>query len=155
MYDLDHKILRALQQDAGRKNSDLSKNLGVAPSTMLERVRRLKERGYFDGYRAIINPEKLGYTIQALISVSLSEHSTETIRPFEKAVKKIPNILTCYHVTGRFDYIIQVVAKNLKHLGLLVKEHIASIPGVGKTETFIVFSEIKKENGYPFENINK
>jgi len=155
MDDLDHKILRALQKDAGRKNADLAKNLGVAPSTMLERVRRLKERGYFDGYRAIINPEKLGYTIQALISVSLSEHSTETIRPFEKAVKKIPNILTCYHVTGRFDYIIQVVAKNLNHLGLLVKEHIASIPGVGKTETFIVFSEIKKENGYPFEDIDK
>ena len=155
MDDLDHKILRALQKDAGRKNADLAKDLGVAPSTMLERVRRLKERGYFDGYRAIINPEKLGYTIQALISVSLSEHSTETIRPFEKAVKKIPNILTCYHVTGRFDYIIQVVAKNLNHLGLLVKEHIASIPGVGKTETFIVFSEIKKENGYPFENIDK
>ncbi len=155
MDDLDHKILRALQKDAGRKNADLAKDLGVAPSTMLERVRRLKERGYFDGYRAIINPEKLGYTIQALISVSLSEHSTETIRPFEKAVKKIPNILTCYHVTGRFDYIIQVVAKNLNHLGLLVKEHIASIPGVGKTETFIVFSEIKKENGYPFEDIDK
>lgn len=155
MDDLDHKILRALQKDAGRKNADLAKDLGVAPSTMLERVRRLKERGYFEGYRAIINPEKLGYTIQALISVSLSEHSTETIRPFEKAVKKTPNILTCYHVTGRFDYIIQVVAKNLNHLGILVKDHIASIPGVGRTETFIVFSEIKKENGYPLEDIDK
>ncbi len=155
MDSLDRKILRALQKDARRKNADLAKDLGVAPSTMLERVRRLKERGYFDGYRAIINPEKLGYTIQALISVSLSEHSTETIRPFEKAVKQIPNILTCYHVTGRFDYIIHVVAKNLNHLGLLVKEQIASIPGVGKTETFIVFSEIKKGNGYPLENIDK
>ncbi len=155
MDDLDHKILRALQKDARRKNADLAKDLGVAPSTMLERVRRLKERGYFDGYRAIINPEKLGYTIQALISVSLSEHSTETIRPFENAVKKIPNILTCYHVTGRFDYIVHVVAKNLQHLGLIVKEKIAFIPGVGKTETFIVFSEIKKENGYPLEDFDE
>jgi len=152
--DLDRNILEALQTDARRKNADLAKDLGVAPSTMLERVRRLKERGYFDGYRAIINPEKLGYTIRALISVSLSEHSTETIRPFEAAVKKIPNILTCYHVTGRFDYIVYVVAKNLNHLGLLVKEQIASIPGVGKTETFIVFSEIKKENGYPLEALD-
>lgn len=154
MDDLDRKILRALQQDARRKNTDLAKDLGVAASTMLERVRRLEERGYFDGYRAIINPEKLGYTIQALISVSLSEHSAETIRPFESSVKEIPNILTCYHVTGRFDYIIHVVAKNLNHLGLLVKEHIAAVPGVGKTETFIVFSEIKKENGYPLENMD-
>jgi Lrp/AsnC family transcriptional regulator, leucine-responsive regulatory protein len=155
MDDLDRKILRAFQKDARRKNADLAKDLGVAPSTMLERVRRLKERGYFDGYRAIINPEKLGFSIQALISVSLSEHSTETIRPFEEAVKKISNILTCYHVTGRFDYIAQVVAKDLTHLGLIVKEHIASIPGVGKTETFIVFSEIKKENGYPLEDADQ
>ena len=154
MDDLDRRILEALQKDARRKNADLAKDLGVAPSTMLERVRRLKERGYFDGYRTIINPEKLGYTIRALISVSLSEHSTETIRPFETAVKKMPNILTCYHVTGRFDYIVYVVAKNLNHLGLLVKEQIASIPGVGKTETFIVFSEIKKENGYPLEMLD-
>ena len=151
----DRQILECLQADGRMSNVALAKKVNLTTTPCLERVRRLKERGYFDGYRAIINPEKLGYTIQALISVSLSEHSTETIRPFEKAVKKIPNILTCYHVTGRFDYIIQVVAKNLNHLGLLVKEHIASIPGVGRTETFIVFSEIKKDNGYPFEDIDK
>jgi Lrp/AsnC family leucine-responsive transcriptional regulator len=59
--------------------------------------------------------------------------------------------MTCYHVTGRFDYILQVVAKNLKELGILVKEKIASLPGVGKTETFLVFSEIKNDNGYPLD----
>jgi len=118
---------------------------------MLERVRRLEERGYLSGFKAIVNPEKLGLDVQALISVSLGQHSTQTIRPFEQAVKSIPNIMTCYHVTGRFDYILQVVAKNLKELGILVKEQIASLPGVGKTETFLVFSEIKNDNGYPLD----
>lgn len=155
MDALDRKILRALQEDARRKNADLARDLGVAPSTMLERVRRLEERGYFSGYRAVVNPEKLGLSVQAFVSVSLSGHSTETIRPFEKTVKKIPNILTCFHVTGRFDYILHVVAKNLNHLGLLVKEKIASIPSVGRTETFIVFSEIKQDNGYPVEKLEE
>jgi len=151
MDKLDRNILRALQKDARVKNADLARQLGVAPSTMLERVRRLEERGYLNGFKAIVNPEKLGLDVQALISVSLGQHSTQTIRPFEQAVKSIPNIMTCYHVTGRFDYILQVVAKNLKELGLLVKEQIASLPGVGKTETFLVFSEIKNDNGYPLD----
>ena len=149
MDHLDREILRALQLDARIKNAELARDLGVAPSTMLERVRRLEERGYFKGFRAIVNPEKLGWTVQAMVSVSLGQHSTNTIRPFEEAVKSIPNILTCYHVTGRFDYILHVVAKNLNQLGILVKERIASMPGVGKTETFLVFSEILNDQGYP------
>ena len=151
MDTLDRKILRALQQDARVKNTDLARQLGVAPSTMLERVRRLEERGYFIGFKAMVNPEKLGLGVQAIVSVSLGQHSTKTIRPFEQAVKSVPNIMVCYHVTGRFDYILHIVAKNLKELGILFKEQIASMPGVGKTETFLVFSEIKNGNGYPVD----
>ena len=151
MDALDQKILAALQRDARIKNADLARELGVAASTMLERVRRLEERGYFNGFKAVVNPEKLGLTVQAMVSVSLGRHSTNTIRPFEQAVKSIPHILVCYHVTGRFDYILHVVAKNLNHLGLLVKEQIASIAGVDKTETFLVFSEIKNDGGYPLD----
>jgi Lrp/AsnC family leucine-responsive transcriptional regulator len=149
MDNLDRQILQALQKDARVKNADLARKLGVAPSTMLERVRRLEERGYLNGFKAIVDPEKLGLGVQALISVSLGQHSTKTIRPFEQAVKSIPNIMVCYHVTGRFDYMLHIVAKNLKELGILVKEQIASLPGVGKTETFLIFSEIKNDNGFP------
>ena len=149
MDNLDRQILQALQKDARVKNADLARQLGVAPSTMLERVRRLEERGYLNGFKAIVDPEKLGLGVQALISVSLGQHSTKTIRPFEQAVKSIPNIMVCYHVTGRFDYMLHIVAKNLKELGILVKEQIASLPGVGKTETFLIFSEIKNDNGFP------
>ena len=155
MDTLDRKILRALQKNARVKNADLARQLGVAPSTMLERVRRLEERDYISGFKAIVNPEKLGWGIQALVSVSLGQHSTKTIGPFELAVKSIPNIMVCYHVTGRFDYIFHIVAKNLKELGILVKEQIAALPGVGKTETFLVFSEIKNDNGYPLEQAEK
>jgi Lrp/AsnC family leucine-responsive transcriptional regulator len=151
MDTLDRKILEALQQDARRKNADLAKGLGVAPSTMLERIRRLENRGYIKSFRAIVNREQLGLTVQALVSISLTQHTTGTIRPFEKAVKTIPYVLVCYHVTGRFDYILHIVAKNLDHLGVLIKERIAAIEGVGRTETFLVFSEIKSDQGYPLD----
>jgi Lrp/AsnC family leucine-responsive transcriptional regulator len=64
-------------------------------------------------------------------------------------------IRACYHVTGRFDYLLHVVAMDLDHLGRLVKEDIAALPGVGRTETHIVFSEIKSDKGLPVEEALK
>ena len=122
---------------------------------MLERVRRLEERGYFKGFRALLNPKKLGYGVQALVSVSLAAYRTKTIHPFEEGVRRIPYVRVCYNVSGRFDYILLVVAKDVDHLGALVKEQIASLPGVDRTETFIVFSEIKSDEGYPIPEEKK
>lgn len=155
MDDTDRRILESFQADARSKNVDLARELGIAPSSMLERVRRLEERGYFKGFRALLNPEKLGYSVQALVSVSLAAYRTKTIRPFEEGVRQIPYVRVCYHVSGRFDYILLVVARDVDHLGALVKEQIASLPGVDRTETFIVFSEIKGDEGYPIPEKGK
>ena len=149
MDRIDRILLASLQADARCRNADLARELGVAPSSMLERVRRLEERGYFRGFRALLNPEKLGYTVQAWVSVSLAAYRTKSIRPFEEGVGQIPYVRVCYNVSGRFDYVLLVVARDVDHLGALVKEKIASLPGVDRTETFIVFSEIKSDEGYP------
>jgi Lrp/AsnC family leucine-responsive transcriptional regulator len=155
MDQIDRKILAFLQADARRRNTDLARELGVAPSSMLDRVKRLEERGYFKAFRAILDPEKLGYNVQALVSVSLVQHKANTIRPFEKEVHQIPYVRVCYHVSGRFDYFLLVVARDLDHLVSLVKGQIARLPGVGRTETFIIFSEIKSDGGYPIEEEEK
>lgn len=155
MDDIDRRLLASFQADARCRNADLARELGVAPSSMLERVRRLEERGYFKGFRALLNPKKLGYSVQALVSVSLAAYRTKTIRPFEDGVRQIPYVRVCYHVSGRFDYILLVVARDVDHLGALVKQEIASLPGVDRTETFIVFSEIKNDEGYPIPEEEK
>jgi len=151
MDSLDLKILAALQEDARRRNIDLAQELGVAPSTALERVRRLEAQGCFRGFSAVLAPEKLGFNVQAMVTVALGEHTTEAILPFEQRVREVSYIRACYHVTGRFDYLLHVVAVDLNHLGRLVKEDIAALPGVGRTETHIVFSEIKSDKGLPVE----
>ena len=86
-----------------------------------------------------------------MVTVALGEHTTEAILPFEQRVREVSYIRACYHVTGRFDYLLHVVAMDLDHLGRLVKEDIAALPGVGRTETHIVFSEIKSDKGLPVE----
>ena len=155
MDRIDRMLLASLQADARCRNADLARELGVAPSSMLERVRRLEERGYFRGFRALLNPEKLGYTVQAWVSVSLAAYRTKSIRPFEEGVGQIPYARVCYNVSGRFDYVLLVVARDVDHLGALVKGKIASLPGVDRTETFIVFSEIKSDEGYPIPEKEK
>ncbi|MGD2186656.1 MAG: Lrp/AsnC family transcriptional regulator [Desulfobacterales bacterium] len=146
---LDLKILKALQTSGRKKNAELARELRVAPSTMMERIRRLEESGVLQGYRASIDPKKMGLNVQAFISVTLSRHEKEVIRQFEDSIRKTPHIRACYHLTGRFDYLLHVFIANLDQLGKLVKENIAALPGFGKSETFLVFSEIKSDNGLP------
>lgn len=149
MDNLDRKILEALQANAREKNSEMAKALDVAPSTVLERVRRLEEQGLIQGYRGIINPAGLGFTIQAFVAVSLERHEVEMIRQFEEGIQQISHVRVCYHLTGRFDYLLHVVAQDLEQLGELIKSWIASIPGIGKAETFLIYSEVKPDKGWP------
>ena len=140
-----------MQSNGRTKVTELSRELGVAQSTLLERVRKLEEQGFIEGYRALINPEKMGLTVQAMIAVTLNQHEAEIIRQFEEGIRRIPNVRVCYHLTGRFDYLIYVGAKDINELGKLVKTKIAGLPGFGMSETFVIFSEIKSDQGWPIE----
>jgi Lrp/AsnC family transcriptional regulator, leucine-responsive regulatory protein len=147
--NLDIQILGILQENARAKNIELARELGIAQSTVLERVRRLEEQGFITGYRAILNPEKLGLSIQAFVSVAMQRHEAETIRRFEEGVRELHGVRACYHLTGRFDYLLYVAVKDLEELGKLVKTGIAALDGYGKSETFVIFSEIKPDEGVP------
>jgi len=152
MDKLDQKILKALQASGRKKNADLARELGVAPSTMLDRVRRLEDSGILKGYRATIDPKRLNLNIQAFISVSLYRHDTIDIRKFEDGIRRIPYVRACYHLTGRLDYLLHVAVQDMAQLGKLIKNEIASLPSFGKSETFLALSEIKPDNGWPIED---
>lgn len=115
----------------------------------MERIRRLEEKGVIRGYQAIIDPKRLGLGIQAFISVTLNRHEAECIRRFEEGVREIALVRACYHLTGRFDYLLHVAVGDLEQLGTLVKTRIAALPGFGTSETFVIFSEIKTDEGWP------
>jgi Lrp/AsnC family leucine-responsive transcriptional regulator len=149
MDGLDRKILELLQANARQKNVELARELGIAPSTALERVRRLEEQGLIQGYRGLVDPAGLGLAIQAFVAVSLDHHEVDTIRQFEEGIQRVPQVRVCYHLAGRFDYLLLVAAGGLEQLGDLIKERIASIPGIGRVETFPIYSEVKPDQGWP------
>jgi len=118
---------------------------------MMERVRRLEERRIVKEYRAIIDHAKIGLAVQGFISISLDHHQKDNIRNIERDIQLIPSVRACYHVTGRFDYLLHVAVKDLNKLDELLKNKITSIPGIGKVETFIVLSESKADGGWPIQ----
>ncbi len=141
MDDLDRRIVQALCRNGREKISAIARRFNVPATTVQERVRRLESRGVIRGYRAIVDQRHLGFTVQALVGLSLDRHEANQIRNFEKAVRSVSCIKSCYHVSGRFDYILHVVAEDLDALGTLVKTQIAALPDFGRCETFIIFSE--------------
>lgn len=151
MDTLDRRILVKLQQDGSLTNARLAEALGLSQSAMSERVRRLEQEGHITGYRALVNPASLGLGLQAFVAAELIGHQTEWIDSFERGVVALRDVRACYHVTGRFDYLLHLAVRDLEHLGRVIKHDIAAIPGVDKVETMLVFTEVKKDAGWPVD----
>jgi len=147
--ELDRQILVTLQQDGSLTNARLADLLGLSQSAMSERVRRLQQDGHIVGYRALIDPASLGLGLQAFVAAELVRHEAECIESFERGIAALDDVRACYHVAGRFDYLLHVAVRDLEHLGRLIKQDIAAIPGVDKVETMLVYSEVKPDAGWP------
>ena len=151
MNQLDKNILETLQRQADISNKDLAAMNNLAESSMLNRVKNLKEKGIITAYRAVINPRAIGYTVQALIMINLSQHQLQSISSFEEKLIQIPEVKAGYHITGRYDYALHVVLRDIDHLASLIKNTLTKLPGLEHQETFLIFSSIKEEQGYSLE----
>ncbi|MEZ4386719.1 MAG: Lrp/AsnC family transcriptional regulator [Candidatus Krumholzibacteriia bacterium] len=154
MDAIDRRILTTLQASGRTTNVELARQNELAPSSMLDRVRRLEERGVIRGYRAELDPEQLGYHVAAMVMINLDRHQTRGIDTFEAGVAAIPEVKACFHVTGRYDYILHLAARDIDHLSELVKHRLGALGGVEKQETFLVLSTVKEDHGYSLEPLD-
>lgn len=144
----DFSIIASLQGQGRLTNVELARMNRLAPSTTLERVRRLEERGVIRGYRALLDPIALGYHVQALVMVTLNRHEAVSIDTFEDSVKTVPEVKACFHLTGQYDYMLHVVVRDIDHLREIVTKNLAGLRGIEKQETFLVLSTVKEDEGY-------
>jgi Lrp/AsnC family leucine-responsive transcriptional regulator len=144
---IDRKILAALQKEGRISNVDLSEIVGLSPTPCLERVRRLESAGYIEGYKARLNPEKLGITILAFIEVSLIKTNPDAFDDFKRATRSIPEIQECHMVAGGFDYLLKVRIKDMARYRQFLGETISTLPGVDRTHTYMVMEEVKRNEG--------
>lgn len=146
---IDHKILRILQERGRISNVDLSREIELSPAPTLERVRKLEKLRYIEGYHANVNLGKMGITIKALIQITLHQHQGVNIHEFIEAIMKIPEITECYQVTGDFDYMLRVLTTDIGALDQLITNRISKIPEVGQIKSHIILSTIKQSKVVP------
>lgn len=128
--DIDRAILRALQNNGRITNAELAETVGLSPSACSRRLDILEKSGVIEGYTAKISPEALGYKMVALVHISLSGQFARTLSEFEEAVRRCPNIMVCYMVSGQYDYILRVAAKDLKDYERIHRDWLSALPHV-------------------------
>lgn len=136
---LDIEILRALQANARLPNKALAQRVGVAPSTCLERVRRLVATGVLRGFHAEVSKEALGIGLQAMIAVRLRQHSREMVEGFRRHALARPEVLAVYHVAGATDFLVHVAVQDADHLRDLAMDAFTTRPEVARLETNLIF----------------
>ncbi len=145
--DIDLQLLDMLQTDARTTNAELARRVNMAPSAVLERVRRLEERGVIAHWTTRLNPRALGRPLLAFVMVRSDEHagSMDT----GKALAAVPDVLEVHHVAGQDSYLVKVRVADPEALGRLLRENFGAIPSVRSTQTTIALETIKENTSIP------
>jgi Lrp/AsnC family leucine-responsive transcriptional regulator len=149
--EIDTKILNIIQQDARIANAEIARQVGLAPSAVLERIRKLEERGVIRGYAAEIDATQVGLGLTAFVFVRTSDRCGGT----DKVLAKLPEVLEVHDVAGEDCYLLKVRAKNTDELGKLLREKLGMLPEVLSTRTTVVLQTVKETTALPLENLSE
>jgi Lrp/AsnC family leucine-responsive transcriptional regulator len=149
MDSTDRKILNILQSDARTPNAELARQVGMAPSAVLERVRKLEERGVIRGYEAKLDPKALDLGLLAYVLVRTTESVGHPLS--ERALADIPEVQEVHHVAGEDCFLLKVRVANTDALSTLLRDRIGAVPTVRSTNTTIVLQTVKEVATIPVE----
>jgi DNA-binding Lrp family transcriptional regulator len=148
---IDRRLLEALQGDARLTTAELAQRVALSSSPCWRRVKRLEEQGFIGGYHAALDPERLGWGVTAFVQVTLERHDLKLGGRFEAAVRDVPQIVACHNVSGAYDYLLQVLSRDLKTFGEFSRTVIRSLPGVKEMNSSFSLREVKRAGGVPVE----
>jgi Lrp/AsnC family leucine-responsive transcriptional regulator len=149
----DKQIIEILQNNASISNIDLSKKIGLSPSACLGRTKRLEELGVIKQYAAVIDAKKIGLEIVAFTFVNLSPHNRKISNAFLAKVKETPQVLECYNITGNWDYLLKIVARDIASYRDFAIDSLLAFPGINKIESTIVLSTDKQSFKLPVDRM--
>lgn len=145
----DLKILAALQEDGRLTNQQLADAVGLSPSQCSRRRMRLEEDGAISGYHADLASEALGFGVIAFVQITLATHSPDNARHFRALVQRVDDIQEAYAVTGDADYVLKVIARDLKSLSDIINETLMPHPSVAHVRSSIVLDRLKATQKLP------
>lgn len=143
MDTIDLKILKALQQDAQLTHQDLSDLVGLSPTPCARRIRKLEQDGMITGYAAQIDEEKAGFGFSVFVSVQLDQQVDDRLQDFEAEVRRFPEIVDCWLMTGRFDYLVRVAVHDLNEFERFLTGRLNKVAGIASLESAIPIRRVK------------
>lgn len=146
----DRMILQLLQQEGRISNQELADRIDLSPSPCLRRVRALEEAGIISGYRALLNTKALGYSLMALIYISMDKHTPERFEHFDREIAAIPEVTECLLITGQqADYQLKVVVRDMDAFQELLLSRITRIQGVTGVHSSFVLRRVLERTELP------
>lgn len=146
---LDIKILDALKEDCRLSNQEVAELVGSSPSSVWRRIKTMEESGVISGFRLELKPEKLGFMETILVQVSLSHHSDENLQKFTNLMDQSAEVLECYATTGEHDFMVKVLATDMRSYHRFLRNTILSKPYVEKAQSIVVMEKLKDRKVVP------
>lgn len=145
----DRKILALLQEDGRLTTGELSERINLSPSQCSRRRQRLEEEGFIRGYRAVLDRDRLGFSLTNMVTVTLATHNRDNAQRFAELVSRLPEIQEAHALTGEMDYILKVVTPDLKSLANFVNQVLLPHESVQHVKTAIVLETLKESAALP------
>jgi len=146
---IDLLLVGELQRGARLTNAELAERVHLSPSACLRRVQRLEREGVIAGYRAEVDPERLGLGLQAFVRVQLARHDAASVTAFSDAVNQWDEVVTCHALTGDMDYLLQIVVRDLEHFSRFLLDRLLDQAGVADVNSSFVLRTVKAFRGLP------
>lgn len=144
MDRIDYGILAELQNNARLSNKELAARVQLAPSSCLERFRRLQADRALRGFHADVDPAVLGVGLQAMIHVRLARHSRDHVEDLQDHLRNVGEVICFYHVTGEFDFLVHVAVRDSDHLRNLALDAFTTRKEIAQIQTSLIYSKMRK-----------
>ena len=151
LSNIDIKILQLLQQNANLSTADIAEKVGLSQSPCWRRISRLEQAGIILTRVAVLDREKLGMEVVVFVNISLTTHGRQNLAAFEKEIRKFPEVLACYTVTGQMDYLLKIVTKDIQHYESFIRNSLMTLPMIREMHSTIAITEIKDTTRLPLE----
>ena len=141
----DRSLINELQSNSRITNAELSKRVGLSPSSTLERVKKLESGGIIDKYTMLLNPREAGYSCFTFVEVKLDRHGETPVENFFKSIAAMPEVLECHHITGEADFLLKIATKDIPTYEELILHKLSALENIQNMKTSVVLSTFKNE----------
>lgn len=152
--EVDYKIMHELQSNGKITLKELAARVGLSPSPVFERQKRLEQEGFIKGYAATLDPEKTGITIQVWCNIKLKKHDKSMGNDFMERIVDYPQVVECYNTSGDYDFMIKVLARNMEEYRSFVLNQLGTIDSIGSLDSVFVLGVVKHTGSIPLPDFD-